>query len=376
MGPLARLFQLVLGPSGDDVVLVRDVVAEHVLEREDPRHAVDQGDHDHAKGALHRGVLVELVERHLGDGFALELDDDAHARAVGLVSKIGDLGNTLIVDEFGDLLDHLSLVHLVRDLGDDDRGLALLELLGVDFCAHHYLAPAGLVGLFHPCPAHDDAPGGEIRALDVLRQIERAQLGVVDKRDGGVDSLAQVVRGDIGRHAHGDARRAVYQQVRVARREHHRLFPALVVVGGPVDRVGVDVPKHLRGQLGQAALGVAHGRGGVTVDGAKIAVSIDQGVADGEALRHPHQSVVDSRVTVRVEATHDVPDDAGALAVRTVGLHAGVVHAVEDTPVHRLEAVPGVGESPTHDHAHGVIQVGVLHLLRDLYLFDTTFESF
>ena len=52
---------------------------------------------------------------------ALELDDDAHAVAVGLVAQVGDALDPLVAHQVGDLLDQLRLVDLVGDLGDDDR---------------------------------------------------------------------------------------------------------------------------------------------------------------------------------------------------------------------------------------------------------------
>ena len=131
VGPLLGLVELEPGAADDDVLLVGDVVAQHVAQREGLRHPVGQGQHVDPEGGLHGAVLEELVEHHLGDGLALELDDDAHARAVGLVAQVGDLGDLLLPHQLGDLLDELGLVHLVGELGDDDGRLALLDRLGV-----------------------------------------------------------------------------------------------------------------------------------------------------------------------------------------------------------------------------------------------------
>ena len=56
----------------------------------------------------------------MGDGLALELDDEAHAVAVGLVAQVADLGDLLLLDELDDVLDERGAVHLVGQLGDDD----------------------------------------------------------------------------------------------------------------------------------------------------------------------------------------------------------------------------------------------------------------
>ena len=92
-------------------------------------------------------MLVEVVEHDLGHFAALQLDDDAHAVAIGFVAQIGDALDGLLAHQLGDLLEQPRLVDLIRDLGDDDRELvALLALLDRRAGAHHDRAAAGLVG--------------------------------------------------------------------------------------------------------------------------------------------------------------------------------------------------------------------------------------
>ena len=92
----------------------------------------------------------------------------------------------------------------------------------------------------------------------------------------------------------------------------------------------------------EAALGVAHRRRRVAVDGAEVALAVDERVAQRERLRHPDERVVDRRVAVRVVVAHHVADDARGLARRPVRLQAGLVHRVEHAAVHRLQAVAHV----------------------------------
>ena len=66
---------------------------------------------------------------------------------------------------------------------------------------------------------------------------------------------------------------------------------------------------------------------------------------------------------MRVVLTHDLADDAGALVPAAVGPVAAVVHRVEDAAVHRLEPVADVRQRPAHDHAHRVVEVGLLDLV-------------
>jgi hypothetical protein len=92
VSPCLRLIETELGPTLDHFHLMIEVVAEHLGQVQRARNPVDQGHHVVTEAVLERGVLVELVEHHLGDGPLLELDDEAGAaRSVGrLVAGIGD----------------------------------------------------------------------------------------------------------------------------------------------------------------------------------------------------------------------------------------------------------------------------------------------
>ena len=56
-------------------------------------------------------------------------------------------------------------------------------------------------------------PPVDSRGPLMWRQAVDLHVGIVDVGDRRGDHLAQVVRRDVGRHAHGDARGAVDQQV-------------------------------------------------------------------------------------------------------------------------------------------------------------------
>ncbi len=367
------LAQLVLRAAGDDLALVADVVADQVAQRQRLRDVVDEGDGVDAERRLHRRVLVELVERDLRHRVALALDHQAHAGAIGLVAEVGDLGDLLVADEVGDLLDQAALATLLDlegELGDDDRLLASLERLDVGARADADAAAAGAERFADPVGAHDQAAAREVRALDVLHQPVGVDVGVVEEGvDGGAD-LAQVVRRDVRCHADGDPGGAVDEQVREPRRQHQRLGAGLVVVGTEVDGLGLDVAEHLGGEPGEPGLRVPHRGGGVVVDRAEVALAVDERVAEAELLRHADERVVDRGVAVRVVLAHDLADDVGALAVRPRRLQAEVVHRVEHAPVHGLEPVADVGQRAPDDHAHRVIEVRRPHLGRQLALLD------
>jgi hypothetical protein len=245
-------------------------------------------------------MLVELVQQHFGDGVALQIDDDAHALAVGLVAEVGDAVEAPLVHELGDALDHARLVHLVRDLVDDDRRLAG-PVVGLDRRArpHREDAAALTVGLPDRRLPADEAGGREVRSRNELHELVDGELGRLDQGDQRIAHLAQVVRRDVRRHADRDAGGAVDEQVRDLRREDQRFFGLLVEVRDELDGVLLDVRQHLLGERREPAFRVPVGGRGIAVDRAEVALAVDQRVADVPVLREPNQRVVDRGIAVR-----------------------------------------------------------------------------
>src|SRR5205085_10435808 len=167
-----RLPQLELRPPAHDLAPELDEVVDQLDEREDLRPPADDGEHDHAEAALQRRVLVQVVEDDVGDLAAFQIDDHAHAVAVGFVPDIGDALDRLLANELGDPLDQLRLVDLIRDRVDDDRGpIAFLRDLDLGLRAHDDRAAPSQIGLLNALAADDVAPGGAVRPGHQLQQL-------------------------------------------------------------------------------------------------------------------------------------------------------------------------------------------------------------
>jgi len=80
-------------------------------------------------------------------------------------------------------------------------------------------------------------------------------------------------------------------------------------------------------------------------------------------LRHAHDGVVHGRVAVRVILADHIADDARRFLVGLVILIAELAHCVQHAPVHGLEAVAHVGQRAADDHAHGVVEIRLSHLV-------------
>src|SRR5690606_30952761 len=210
---LARLAQLVHGPTGHHFTAVTDEHLEHVLEVHGLRLTVDQRHDVDAEHTRHLGLGVQIVQHHVRHFAATQLDHHAHAVLVGLVTQLGDAFDLLLFHQLGDLLDQTRLVQLVRQLGDHQllAVAGLVDVLDLDAGTDVDASAAGAVGLDDAGAAIDDARSREIRAGDVLHQVIDGQIGIVDQRQAAIDHLGEVVRRDVGGHTHGNTGRTVDQ---------------------------------------------------------------------------------------------------------------------------------------------------------------------
>ena len=175
---------------------------------------------------------------------------------------------------------------------------------------------------------------------------------------------------NIRRHANSNAVRAIHQQVGEARRKHGRLLQAFVVVGIPVDRFLFKVAQQFHGRFSQTSLGVTHSSGGVAVDGAEVAVAVDQGHTHREVLSHANHGVVHRGVAVRMVFTNNIANCTRRLAVRAIGRNAAVVHCIQNAAVNRLQAVAHIGQRAGDDNTHRVFEERRAHLVAEFGQLD------
>ncbi|MGY4333644.1 hypothetical protein ACVWWG_008061 [Bradyrhizobium sp. LB7.2] len=291
----------------------------------------------------------------------LDYDTDVFGR---LVPDVSDQRQLLLVQQFGDLLDQARLLHQKGYLGDDDDPGAACALFLLPSGADAERAAAGGIGFSDRLLGIDaDAAGREIRALDPFQQRLGFRVGLLDQMQRGFAELGGVVRRDRGRHADRDTLRAIGEQVREAAGQHDGLFRLAVVIRAELDPVLVDAVEQKPRDVGQPRFGVAVGSGIIAVDIAEIALAVDKRIARGEVLREADHGVVDRLVAMRMERAHHVADDFGGFFERRAGVEPEQPHAVEDAPVHRLQAVAGIGQRAVHD---GRKRVGKIALFQRL----------
>ncbi len=180
-----------------------------------------------------------------------------------------------------------------RQFGDDQLPLSARQILDLPAGAHSQAAAAAAIGGSDFLGRRNDLrASGVIGAGNERQQLVLAEIRVLDKVDRGSGDFAQVVRGNFGRHADGDARGAVEQREGQARREQGGFVVGAVVVRLPVNGAFVDFGEQQFGDRRQAGFGVAHRRRVVAVARAEISLAIDDRVTQAPVLRHAHHRVV------------------------------------------------------------------------------------
>jgi len=228
---------------------------------------------------------------------------------------------------------------------------AAAEILGLPLGARAEAAAAGLVGVDDRLAVvDDDATGREIRTRnELLHQRLDRRIRMLDQMQRRVAQFMRVVRRNRGRHADGDARRAVSEKVRESARKNRRLLVFLVIGQPEIDGVLVDAFEQQPGDIGHAGFGVSIGSRTVAIDVAEVPLPVDDGITLREILGETDQRIVDRLVAVRVELTDDVTDDTGAFLEGRVWANAHLAHRVDNAAMDRLQAVANVGQRAVHD---------------------------
>ena len=370
VGGLARLAQLELGAAADDIATVVDIALDQLAQRKRARLVIDQRDVLDRVTRLQRSELVQLLLDDARVGALLEDNLDAGARVAARVIAHGeDVLDAIFFRSLDDLLDERALRDLIGDLVDDDR-VASADFLVANSAAQHDASATRGVGLHDAAPTHDDSTSWEIRPGHDLHQSLDADQRIVDGGNDCRADLGEIVRRHGARHADGDAARAVDEQVGQLARQHARLHEPLVVVRLEVDGFLVEILHHRHRRRGHARFGVTHRCRRIALDGAEIALLIDQQVARLPILPEVDQRRVDDAFAVGVVVTAGVAADLRALDLLAAGRELEVVHGHEDAPLRGLEPIAHIGQCTIHDRAHRVSQVALVELAVDLEIDD------
>ena len=231
---LLGLPQVVFGAELHHLSAVLHEVLQHAREGEHLRHAADKREHVVVEGAFKFGVFIQIIQNGLRMRRAFELHDDANIRS-GFIAQVADALNFLLLHQVCDTRDKLALVHAIRNRSNDDARIFLPVVNNLRLAAHHYRPLARAVRVRDVRLAESDAAEREIRTLHEFQEVISRGVWVINKVDGRGDYFAEIVRRNVGRHAHRDAERAVQKQVRERGGKHSWLIACRIVIRVPRD---------------------------------------------------------------------------------------------------------------------------------------------
>ena len=199
------------------------------------------------------------------------------------------------------------------------------------------------IGRINPLSPVDNASRGKIRPGQVFHERRHVDSRILDQCQAGADHFSQIVRWNVGRHADGNARGTIDQQVRQSGRHYRRLALGAVVILGKINGFPIDVGEKFMRKPRHPDFRVSHCRRRIAIDGAEITLAIHEQVTHGEGLRHSNDGVVDGGIAVRVVFTNHVTHDPSRLLVGLVVVVAEFSHCVQHAAVNGLEAVSDIG---------------------------------
>ena len=280
------------GAADDNLTAVLNVAVDRFFQRKLFRAVLVDRQHVDAERGFQRGELEELVDDHLRAGVAFQLDLDARF-LIGKIAHAGYSGEGFLVHQLRDARLQYGAVHSVRHLADDDHGFSILIFLDLDLAAEAHGASAGAEIILDTAFSTDLASDREIGAFDVLHQAGEVDFRIVNHRANTVDHLAEVVRGEVCRHADGDAGAAVDKEVRKSGGHYGRLWESAVVVRDELDRVLVEIFHHRHAERVEPRLGVTHRGRGIAFHRSEVSLAIDDQLTHRPRLTHVHEGGVD-----------------------------------------------------------------------------------
>ena len=357
------------GTAQDDLAAMFDEAGDGLLEGEKLGTPSVDGEHGDGEGGFKRRVLVEIIDDHLGNGIALQLDHHASI-LIGLVADGADVGDDFFIHQSGDTLHKRGTVDIVRNLSDDDLFASTLDLLHSGTTTHLHRTAPGFEILTDASDTAELAAGREIGPFDVHHQLIERDVGVINLGTDRVDGLTEIVRRNIGRHTDGNTGATVDEEIWNRCREDGWFLTGVIVVGNEVDRVVIHVLHEDGAERTESGFGISHRGRRITFHRTEVSLALDQGLAHCPSLSHVNECRIDRLVTMRVIVTHRFTDDLGAFEMLASRHDSQLAHRKENAALRGLQTVAGIGKGSGNDDRHRVIEEGSGDLFGDIDGFD------
>ena len=312
-------------------------------------------------------MLIQSVKHNIPRDSLFQVYDNAHSGMIRFVPALRNAFEPFLMHHSIYGLYQLLFVYLVGYLAYYYSLFAVFFLFYLGARAHLYPAASRLVRLAYARGSDYQTARWEIRPRQDLHEVEYRRVRIIYQHDRRVYRLSEIVRRYVCGHAYGYTARAVHEQVRITAGERGGLHERFVKVRIEVYRVFVYIAQELRRYSAHSGFCITHRGRAVSVHRAEISVSVHEKVSGREILRHAHETVVYSRISVRMIFTQHVADYTRALFMRLIRRQTQLVHRVEYSSVNRFETVAHVRQRSVYYYRHSIGDERFLHLLFQIY---------
>ena len=157
---------------------------------------------------------------------------------------------------------------------------------------HHNTSTSCLISVFYALNTIYICTCGEIGRLDILHQSFHINVRIVNIGAAAVNHFAKVMCRNVGGHAHSNTVAAIHQKVGHLGGHHRRFNERIVEVAHHVNGILVQVVHDVFTHLGESTFCITHGSWRVTVNTAKVTLTVNQRVAHVPVLGHSYQCTV------------------------------------------------------------------------------------
>ena len=254
MSTLFCFIQIISGSSGYHFFLMLQVIGEHLQKIHDHWLVIIQSQHNHAKSILQLGMLIELIQNYVGIYITAQFDIDPHTFSAGFICQRCDTIDFLFFYQICNLFNQSGFIYQIRQLCNDDPGLAIWQCLHIGHCTDTDLATSGTICFFNSSGSQNLGTSWEVRSFHNLQDLFDLSISaffntVINDLNDRIDYLSKIVRRDIGCHTYCNTGSSVTQQIRIAGWQHGWFFFCFIKVRCKIYRIFIDVRQHLHGDL-------------------------------------------------------------------------------------------------------------------------------
>ena len=168
-----------------------------------------------------------------------------------------------------------------------------LRLLNICHCTNCHAATTGRIRLTHWRTTVHNRPCWKIRTLNMLHEIVKCRLWIINQRYRCVNNLTKIMCRNIRRHTNSNTNLSVKQQIWQLRWQYNRLPVCRVVCIAKINSFFVNIRQKRLGHARHFCFSVAHCRWRIPIHRAKVALTLHERIASNPILRHTHHCIID-----------------------------------------------------------------------------------